>query len=57
MTPVIHQVPVTASVLATVSNRLRPLVGTGDGKICALDVGTLDLVVAFGAAVSIISAI
>lgn len=35
---------ITASVLATVGGRLRPIVALGDGSLCALDVGALDLV-------------
>lgn len=35
---------ITASVLATVSGRLRALGATGDGRICAMDYGSLDLV-------------
>lgn len=34
---------ITSSVLATVGDRLRPMAGTGDGKICTLDTGALDL--------------
>lgn len=35
---------VTASVLATINHRLRPVVALETGDLCAMDVGSLDLV-------------